>query len=145
NVILGPYGEVLVLDWGLAKVLGAETDSVESVIPRPEGVDATQGAVGTYAYMPPEQAEGRANLVDRRSDVFGLGAIHYEVLTGRPPYAGPGLLEQARTCRPAPPRAVRKGVPAALEAVCLKALARQPEERYQSAQELADEVKRWLS
>src|SRR5262249_28014190 len=146
NVILGPYGEVLVLDWGIAKVLGdAEPDPAELVIPQPQGVDTTWGAVGTYAYMPPEQAEGRTNLVDRRSDVFGLGAVLYEVLTGRGAYTGKGLLEQARTCRPKPPRSVNRGVPAALEAVCLKALARRPEERYQSAQELADEVKRWLS
>src|SRR5262249_2857897 len=58
NVILGPFGEVLVLDWGIAKHLGdAQPESVESVIPQPEGIDATQGAVGTYGYMPPEQAE----------------------------------------------------------------------------------------
>src|SRR5262249_5993956 len=80
NVILGSYGEVLVLDWGIAKVLGdAEPDRAESVIPQLQGVDTTQGAVGTYAYMPPEQAEGRTNRVDRRSDVFGLGAVLYEV------------------------------------------------------------------
>src|SRR5262245_36575696 len=120
NVILGPYGEVLVLDWGIAKVLGdAEANPAESVIPQPQGVDTTQGAVGTYAYMAPEQAEGRTTLVDRRSDVFGLGAVLYEILTGRAPYAGAGLLEQARTCRPAPPRSVKRSAPAALEAVCL--------------------------
>jgi tetratricopeptide (TPR) repeat protein/tRNA A-37 threonylcarbamoyl transferase component Bud32 len=146
NIILGPYGEVLVLDWGIAKVLGdAEPDAAESVIPQPAGVEATQGAVGTYAYMPPEQAEGRTALVDRRSDVFGLGAVLYEVLTGRAPYAGQALAEQARTCQPAAPWSVKRGVPAALDAVCLKALAREQAGRYQSAQELGDEVKRWLS
>jgi tRNA A-37 threonylcarbamoyl transferase component Bud32 len=148
NVILGPYGEVQVLDWGVAKVLAEpEPASAESVLPHREGVEATRpgGVVGTFAYMAPEQAEGQAHRVDRRSDVFGLGAILYEVLTGRPPYSGEGIVEQARTCRPASPRALAPGVPAALEAVCLKALARRPEDRYLSAQELGEEVKRWLS
>jgi tetratricopeptide (TPR) repeat protein len=148
NVILGPYGEVQVLDWGVAKVLAEpEPASAESIIPQREGVEATRpgGVVGTFAYMAPEQAQGQAHLVDRRSDVFGLGAILYEVLTGRPPYSGEGIVEQAQTCRPASPRALARGVPAALEAVCLKALARRPEQRYLSAQELGEEVKRWLS
>ena len=92
NILLGDFGEVYILDWGVAKVKGdAETDPAESVIPPPQGVEATRGAVGTYAYMAPEQAEGEVRRVDRRSDVFGLGAILYEVLTGRAPYAGGNL------------------------------------------------------
>jgi serine/threonine-protein kinase len=148
NVVMGPYGEVLVLDWGLAKVLDdAEPTEEESVVPQPEGVEATQqgGVLGTPGYMPPEQAGGHVRLVDRRSDVFGLGSILYEVLTGRPPFPGPKALEQARACRPAPPRSLAREVPKALEAVCLKAMRRLPEERYQSAQEVAKEVERWLA
>ena len=93
NIVLGDYGEAIVLDWGLAKLKGAAESrpsllpvSVTRVMPR----DGTmQGQVlGTPAYMPPEQAEGRLDLVDERSDVYGLGAILYEILLGEPPFSG---------------------------------------------------------
>jgi serine/threonine protein kinase len=104
NVMVGAFGEVQVMDWGLAKVLGAETPAYPSsadalgdestrawtqVSPTPEAGSHTQAGsmVGTPAFMPPEQAVGAINKVDARSDVFGLGAILAVILTGKPPFA----------------------------------------------------------
>jgi serine/threonine-protein kinase len=153
NVVLGDFGEVIVLDWGLAKVLG-QAEGPVSLLPvavAPEGSrdETVQGQVlGTPAYMPPEQAEGRLDLLDQRSDVYGLGAILYEMLTGGPPLAGEdteAVLRQVVQESPVAPRQRVAATPAALEAVCLKALAKRPEERYGSAKELAAEVQRFLA
>jgi eukaryotic-like serine/threonine-protein kinase len=160
NVVLGDFGEVVVLDWGFAKVL----DRANRERQRPEGeaelapvVPAAEAGpghtvpgqvVGTPAYMAPEQAAGRADRIDHRTDVYGLGAVLYELLTGRPPFAGAGVadvLRQVREAEPARPRQVWAGVPRALEAVCLRALAKDPGRRYASAGELAREVQRWLA
>jgi serine/threonine protein kinase/Flp pilus assembly protein TadD len=153
NVALGDYGEVLVLDWGLAKVLGTAEEPTGLLPVAPGGGDGAgwtqQGQVlGTPAYMSPEQAAGRPDLVDRRSDVYGLGAILYEVLTGTPPFAGadtPEVLKRVVQEPVVPPRQRVPATPAALEAVCLKVLAKQPAARYASARELAQEVQRWLA
>jgi serine/threonine-protein kinase len=155
NVVLGDYGEVIVLDWGLAKVLGeADGDATASRAPvalAGEGArdETVAGQVlGTPAYMAPEQAEGRLDLLDARTDVYGLGAVLYEVLAGRPPFDGsdtPAVLRHVVHDAPAPPRAVIEGMPRALEAVCLKALAKKPEQRYATALELAGDVKRFLA
>ena len=153
NVVLGDFGEVIVLDWGLAKLVDRpEGDRSEAppVAPGPGGHDPTiQGqALGTPAYMAPEQAEGRLDRVDRRSDVYGLGAILYEILAGRPPFGGDDTAEVLRRViheAPARPRQLNPAAPAALEAVCLKALAKRPEDRYPGASELAEEVKRFLA
>jgi serine/threonine-protein kinase len=153
NVVLGDYGEVMVLDWGLAKVTGV-ADGEAAPVAVEAGVGDTgertiAGQVlGTPAYMAPEQAEGRPDLLDERTDIYGLGAVLYEVLTGQPPFAGPdttAVLRQVVHEPPTPPRAVVAGTPRALEAVCLKALAKKPAERYASAKELAAEVERWLA
>src|SRR5438132_10334831 len=151
NIVLGDYGEVIVLDWGMAKVLPAEAGSVvpepaaEAVglasraepPPRiePSGMDDGQTVaglvLGTPAYMPPEQAEGRHDLHDQRSDVYALGAILYEILTGVLPFEAPNteaLLEKVRHEPPLMPRARKLGVPRPLEAVCLKALAKRRED-----------------
>jgi serine/threonine-protein kinase len=153
NVVLGDFGEVIVLDWGLARLLGQpDGEAEEAPVPIVAGgeSDATvQGQVlGTPAYMAPEQAEGRLDQLGPATDVYGLGAILYEVLTGRPPFAGSettAVLRRLIHEAPARPRELAAGTPRALEAVCLKALAKQPARRYGTARELADEVQHWLA
>jgi serine/threonine-protein kinase len=103
-------------------------------------------AMGTPAYMSPEQAAGRWDAVGLASDVYSLGATLYQLLTGQAPFAGdPGILERVQRGDFPRPRAVKPAVPPALEAVCLKAMARQPEGRYAGALELAAEVEHWLA
>jgi serine/threonine-protein kinase len=153
NVVLGDFGEVVVLDWGLAKHLGAKElpgDAVPAPAASTESADRTiQGQVlGTPGYMAPEQAEGRLDQLDERTDVYGLGAVLYEVLTGRAPFSGedtPTVLRQVVLTLPTPPRQLVGVAPAALEAVCLKALAKERERRYAGARELGREVQHWLA
>jgi eukaryotic-like serine/threonine-protein kinase len=114
------------------------------------GPDGTmQGQLlGTPAYMAPEQAQGRHDLVDERTDVYGLGAILYEILTGRPPFIGPKTSEIIRkVCQeaPTPPRQILATIPPGLEGVCMKALRKTSAERYATAGELAQEVQRYLA
>jgi serine/threonine-protein kinase len=155
NVMLGKYGETLVVDWGLAKVVGhpdGATAATEGTL-RPEagsGATPTETgqALGTPAYMSPEQAAGRLEELGPASDVYSLGATLYCLLTGRPPFQGRdhgALLQQVQKGAFPPPRQVKPGVPAALEAVCLRALALRPESRYATPRDLADEVERWLA
>jgi serine/threonine-protein kinase len=154
NVILGDFGEVVVIDWGLAKLLGrpeSEASAVAVVLDE-AGADSgytVQGqALGTPAYMAPEQAAGRLELIDRRTDVYGLGAILYEVLTGAPPFAGDSTEEVLRKVReeaPAPPRKFWPQVPPALEALCLRALSKLPVDRCPEAGGLAQQVQHWLA
>lgn len=150
NVILGDFGEVIVLDWGLAKILGQADDWETGGTPPPDDQDAgltLQGdVIGTPAYMAPEQAEGRSNEIDQRTDVFGLGAILYEILTSQPPFVGSNTLEvltQASRGTHPLPRTLWAEVPTTLESICVKALAKDPNERHASASELAQEVQRW--
>jgi WD40 repeat protein len=151
NVVLGDFGEVMVLDWGFAKVLGRAEEEAGAVAPEPDlPADQTMAGqvLGTPAYMAPEQASGRRDLIDRRTDVYGLGAILYEILTGRPPFAGVDtgeVLRKVREEEPPPPEAVCPGVPPALAAVCRRALARDPAGRYPSAADLGREVQHWLA
>jgi eukaryotic-like serine/threonine-protein kinase len=153
NVVLGDYGEVIVLDWGLAKVKGtAETRANErpiSVDPDTARQGTMQGQVlGTPSYMPPEQAEGRLDMVDERSDVYSLGASLYELLVGEPPFSGPdtlAILMQVMVDPPVSPRRKVLRTAPALEAICMKALAKKPEERYTRALDLAQDVQRWLA
>src|SRR5262249_37136579 len=110
------------------------------------GLTAQGDIIGTPAYMAPEQAEGRLEQIDERTDVYGLGAMLYEILTGQPPFTGASSLEvlqQAIRANPAAPRELWPEVPRALEEACLKAVAKDPAQRYARAEELAQEVQRW--
>jgi serine/threonine protein kinase len=155
NVAQGDYGEVMVLDWGLAKVMGNEEAADDaSTLPPPVAVAVEPPptvpgkALGTPAYMAPEQADGRLDLMDARTDVYGLGAILYHLLTGTAPFGGKDtseVLDKVRNDPPRRPREVIGDTPRALEAVCLKALAKQRADRYPSARALTAEVQRWLA
>jgi serine/threonine-protein kinase len=153
NVIVGDYGEVIVLDWGLARSLTRSANGEDLPTALPDAIDAewagrtVQGEVmGTPAYMSPEQATGRLELINERTDIFGLGAILYEILTGQPPFMAPSMiatLEQARQAKPVPPHELWPEVPPALEALCLKAIAREQSDRFGSASELAQAIQGW--
>lgn len=156
NVILGKYGETLVVDWGLAKVM-AESEGEASPGVRESPGSGTQptatltqegSVMGTPAYMSPEQAEGRLNVCGPATDVYGLGATLYALLTGGPPFPGHdanAILAAARRGAFLPPRQRDGMTPRALEAICLKAMAFRPESRYATALELAADVERWLA
>lgn len=153
NVVLGDFGEVVVLDWGLAKLVNqheSETHAPSLRVDQESDAVAdltVQGQlIGTPAYMAPEQAAGRLDLIDHRTDIYGLGAILYEILTAQPPVRGSNAQEVLRKVReeePFPPSRLCSVVPPALETVCLRALAKQSADRYASASELAQEVQRW--
>jgi PAS domain S-box-containing protein len=151
NVLLGDFGEVIVLDWGVAKVLGSSDDEggVQSGGPWMEaGVDQTMEGdiVGTPAYMAPEQADGRLDLIDARTDIYGLGAILYEILTGQPPFTGSNtveVLDKVLRDDPVPPRQLWPDVPPTLDAACLKALSKEPCSRYAAASALGEEIQTW--
>jgi eukaryotic-like serine/threonine-protein kinase len=154
NVVLGDYGEVIVLDWGLAKLTTAADGETADQAPVALGGEGSRDetvagqVLGPPAYMAPEQAEGRLDVLDGRTDVYGLGAVLYEVLCGCSPFGGAdatAVLRQVVHEAPVPPRSVVPGTPPALEAVCLKALAKRPAERYASAKGLAQEVQRYLA
>jgi eukaryotic-like serine/threonine-protein kinase len=147
NIVVGEYGEVFLLDWGLAKPVGAPDDpSAPAADDGDVEMTAPGAVVGTAAYMAPEVAAGAA--ATKASDVYGLGAILYALLTGGPPYAGANAAEvrkKVTTIDPASARAANPSAPAALEAVCRKAMARNPADRYASAEDVATDVRRWLA
>ncbi|KAF0242851.1 MAG: hypothetical protein FD180_3702 [Planctomycetota bacterium] len=159
NVMVGDFGEVYVVDWGLAKVQGEPEREAEAGVDVPEELGLTiDGAlIGTPAYMSPEQASGHNDAVDERTDVYALGAILYEILTHRPPVEGKTVeevLTRAREGRITPPRALRittartfrdaDPVPPDLEAVCLRALSLRREDRHPAVLDLHADVQRFL-
>jgi outer membrane protein assembly factor BamB len=137
NVMRDESGRVRVMDFGLARqVRGGTTLTASGMM------------VGTPAYMSPEQARGEIHGVDRRTDVYGLGATLYELLTGRPPFEGPTPIDVAMRVvseDPAPPRALGAAVPPELETICLKAMEKDPAKRYATARALGDDLRRFLA
>ena len=156
NVIIGDFGEVVVLDWGLAKRLGGA--EARSELPSTSLLDSSmdleitatmQGErLGTPAYMAPEQAQGRIDEIDARTDVYGLAAILYEILTGRPPFTGDdpsAIMEAVIRREPTPPRERVRDIPLALQRICLRGLAKDPSDRQPSVAKLADQIQGWLA
>lgn len=147
NVLVGAYGETVVIDWGLAKDLGAAAPKGDSFDPQeslsmPRQPDDTNvgSIVGTYSYMPPEQAID-SKSVDRRADVYSLGALLYHVLVGQPPHRRRSQDgEQPNTEYPSV-NDLERGAPADLVAVVEKAMAHDPEDRYPNAGELAKQLR----
>jgi serine/threonine protein kinase len=170
NIMVGAFGEVLVMDWGVAKILQSRTSDNEDrtedgrvtiddvdidatatlqLAPIPEAIGDTKGGtvIGTPAYMSPEQALGKTELLDERTDVYALGAILYFLMTDRPPF-DPASMAEARdqivNKAPVRPRHFNPKPPRSIEAVALKAMSKRHEERYATAQEMADDVVRFL-
>lgn len=148
NVMLDRFGATYVIDWGLAHAKGVDRDDDSAsddgalrLVTSDETIGDEAGRIGTMAYMSPEHVDGPRHLVDEKADVWGLGALLYQVLTGRPPRN-----RTAATFR-LPPRPVRElepAVPKDLAALCDKALAQRREDRYPSAEALAVDLDAWL-
>jgi serine/threonine protein kinase/formylglycine-generating enzyme required for sulfatase activity len=134
NILLDRSGKPFVVDFGLAL--------------REQDVGMGPCHVGTPAYMSPEQAQGEGHRVDGRSDIFSLGVVLYELLTGRRPFQADtrqGLLERVTGAEARPPRQADDTIPRELERICLKALAKRASERYTTAQDLADDLRHFLA
>jgi serine/threonine-protein kinase len=137
NILLTADGVPKIADFGLAKRLDE----------RGTGPTRSGSVLGTPSYMAPEQAEGRSSRIGPATDVYSLGAILYEMITGRPPFEAPTLLETLEKVRgeePARPRQEHPDIPADLETICLKCLQKKPADRYASAADLADDLGRFL-
>jgi len=152
NIMVGRYGETLVVDWGLAKLVGTPQDGAEATL-RPASASGSSdtlpgSAIGTPSYMSPEQAAGDLERLGPRSDVYSLGATLYALLAGQAPIEGadiPTILDRVRRGEVPPPRQVNAKVPAALDAICRKAMAWHPEDRYATSLELAADIEAWLA
>ncbi len=159
NVIVGDFGEVQVLDWGLAKAVGSRepepsagqfkspTDSDQFTM---EGQYQTlEGhVVGTPSFMSPEQARGEIDQLGPATDVYSLGAVLYQILTGRPPHHGSNaseVLQKVRNEEAPPCRSIDPSIPKPLEAICQFALGRSKEARYPTVKALSEDVHRWLA
>ena len=161
NVALDNFGQVIVLDWGLAKVLeDSELGSkmvTNSLDPTDQTLAQTMHGdiVGTPLYMSPEQAAGALDKVDNRTDIYGLGAILFAILAGEAPHSKSSAkqnhsnvesvlraISQAKTPQPSESRI---GIPSALNTICVKAMSRKQHMRYSSVQELADAVESWMA
>ena len=171
NVMVGNFGEVYVMDWGLARVMGRKDthdirlkqDLTLSIHTRRREAREDDGdadsplvtmdgdVVGTPVYMPPEQARGEVEMLSPRSDVYSIGAMLYHLLARRRPYLAPGNMASSHTILamvlrgpPEPLLALRRDVPAELVAICEKAMARDPEQRYPDTLALAEDLRAYL-
>lgn len=159
NIMVGPYGETLLVDWGLAKML--DTDFDDSLTAqflqqvdddRESKGDSSRtrvgGVVGTPQYMSPEQASGKVNAIGVGTDIYLLGGTLYQILTGQPPHNDQSIAELMQRIKRGdltPPSEVNSSVPPALEAICLKAMSQHPADRYLSARALAGDLESWLA
>ncbi len=150
NVALGDFGEVVLLDWGLAKIAHAEEPETQTLgVGESAWSDPTMAgrALGTPSYMAPEQAEGRLDQIGPRTDIYGLGASLFELLVGHPPHKGENTeatLDKIIKGQTPRARAADPTVPAALDAICAKAMAKSPDDRFAKASDVADDINRWL-
>ncbi len=157
NIMVGDFGEVYVMDWGLAKVMGADKDQWRSglVINNQDGKTDTMktmtgSVVGTPAYMPPEQSLGLVEEMDERSDIYSLGALLYELLSLEPPFIGDNpwdILAQISKVEPSPPSGHPQGrsISVELDSIVMKCLQKHKENRYQTVKELKHEIELFLS
>lgn len=160
NIMVGDFGEVLVLDWGLAKKIGQpEEVHQKGEIELASVLDETEthvgGVVGTPAYMAPEQAAGRTDHIDARTDVYGLGAVLFCILAGISPHRGnktknrikdtQDLLTRISVGETPSVRDLEPSIPRSLDAICSKAMSHAHQDRYQDARELAEDVQRFIS
>ncbi|TWT81393.1 Serine/threonine-protein kinase PknD [Planctomycetes bacterium CA13] len=162
NIVVGDFGEVIVLDWGLAKRMGdqdaevpaddtpfAATIDIQEKPDSPGIAHTLQGEkLGTPAYMSPEQARGEVQLFDERTDVYGLASILYELLVGEPPFSGKSIvamLENVIHDKPTAPRDRIDGIPRELEGICLQGLSKKRDDRQRSAAVIGNSVKTWIA
>jgi tetratricopeptide (TPR) repeat protein len=154
NIMVGKFGEVLLMDWGLAKVVGKEDRVMDELVEtirseREVGKTLSGGVLGTPSYMPPEQARGEVEAIDEGSDIWSLGAVLYSLLTLEPPYAGTRVEKvlmkalQGAVIRPRK-RTPSLEIPKALEGICLKAMAVKKEGRYASVGALMADLRAYL-
>jgi len=156
NIMIGSFGETIVIDWGLAKPAravetGEDRSNTGSEFPRApidEAIPLTKYGLymGTPHYTPPEQAQGNVDAIDERSDVYALGAVLYELLTGHRPFKDqtpPDVIREVLISEPAPVERIEPKAPAELVAICRRAMQKKPEGRYQTAQALAEEIERF--
>ena len=137
NILLADKNQPKIADFGVAKIIQNENDQTRD-----------GQVMGTPNYMPPEQALGKKNLVDQRSDIYSLGATLYFLLANRPPFRGETPVETMRQVinqQPLRPTIFDKQIPRDLETICLKALQKSPEQRYQTAAQFAEDLDRWLA